>query len=94
MLKNPEHTDIIAVVNKKGEDTAITVLQNVYAQKAVRNEENSDVTLLLKQEQVDVLNNLKKTYGTKLKKFIITVRNPQDNKNFSSGESTFSQLFN
>ena len=93
MLKTPQQVDIIAIININGADNAITVLQNVNAQKAVQKGKNSEVTLMLSKADIDTINNLEKKFASAPKIFVITVRNNIDLKTYSLQPVSLETLF-
>lgn len=93
ILKTPQQADIIAIINIKGTDNAITVLQNVQAQKAIQQGADSEITLMLSKADTQTLNNLEKTYGSEPKTFLMTIRNNIDSQQYNMQPVSLESLF-
>ena len=93
ILKTPQKADIIAIINIKGTDNAITVLQNVQAQKAIQQGADSEITLMLSKADTETLNNLEKTYGSEPKTFLMTIRNNIDSQQYNMQPVSLESLF-
>ncbi len=93
ILKTPQQADIIAIINIKGTDNAITVLQNVQAQKAIQQGADSEITLMLSKADTETLNNLEKTYGSEPKTFLMTIRNNIDSQQYNMQPVSLESLF-
>lgn len=93
ILKTPQQADIIAIINIKGTDNAITVLQNVQAQKAIQQGSDSEITLMLSKADTETLNNLEKTYGSEPKTFLMTIRNNIDSQQYNMQPVSLESLF-
>lgn len=93
ILKTPQQADIIAIINIKGTDNAITVLQNIQAQKAIQQGADSEITLMLSKADTETLNNLEKTYGSEPKTFLMTIRNNIDSQQYNMQPVSLESLF-
>ena len=93
MSQTPQHADIIAIININGTDNAITVLQNVLAEKATPKGKNSEVNLLLSKADMDTVSNLQQTYGSQPKTFLITIRNTNDTNSSALQPVNLESLF-
>ncbi|MGB2578825.1 hypothetical protein AAIR98_000744 [Elusimicrobium simillimum] len=91
LLKYSAKVDILCrYTNDDGQEIAATILQNIWAVKAERNDaQSSTVTLLLDAKTIDAL----KTFKKDNLKFYFTLRNENDVITPALPSASFSNLF-
>jgi ankyrin repeat protein len=103
MIKRPERIDIIAIgKNEKKENSAATILQNVYALGAEESRGGiaevmicaTEIEIKILNEFIDNIKNPNIAFTLRNVKFYITLRNNKDSRLYASdGPVSFSKLF-